>query len=110
LIVAELASRLAVLDADDNVVAYLGEDGDALSRPGWPNAFSEDGRAVAPSFKPGLFNSPHGLAVDRDGRVCVAEWVLGGRHVRLAPLALTAASSGGSASPPEAEVPDGQEG
>jgi hypothetical protein len=31
----------------------------------------------------GLFNSPHGIAVDALGRAHVVEWVLDGRHLRL---------------------------
>jgi DNA-binding beta-propeller fold protein YncE len=44
--------------------------------PGWPNV-------PADRIVPGKFNSPHGLAVDRDGNLYVAEWLIGGRTVKL---------------------------
>ena len=31
----------------------------------------------------GKFNSPHGLAVDADGNIFVAEWLVGGRINKL---------------------------
>ncbi|WP_320669006.1 hypothetical protein [Patulibacter defluvii] len=83
LVVAELNARLTILDGDDRVVERIGDDAAATARPGWPNALDGDGRSVRPELRPGAFNSPHGLAVDGDGRIHVAEWVLGGRLVRL---------------------------
>jgi DNA-binding beta-propeller fold protein YncE len=85
LVVAELNARIAILDRDGAVVSYEGENGDATTRPGWPNALDEKGNVVAPTTEPGRFNSPHGLTVDADGNIYVAEWLLGGRHIRLAP-------------------------
>lgn len=76
LIVAELRGRLAVLDRDDRLECYLGENGAVAEVKGWPNVPPE--RIV-----PGRFNSPHGLAVDRDGNLYVAEWLIGGRTVKL---------------------------
>ena len=76
LIVAELRGRLAVLDREDRLVCYLGENGTVAETPGWPNV-------PADRIAPGKFNSPHGLAVDRDGNLYVAEWLIGGRTVKL---------------------------
>ncbi|MBS1676464.1 MAG: hypothetical protein JST08_03675 [Actinobacteria bacterium] len=83
LVVAELEARVTILDHEDRVVERIGGDEEAMSRPGWPNALDAEGRTIAPNPRPGLFNSPHGLAVDPAGDVYVAEWVLGGRLVRL---------------------------
>jgi sugar lactone lactonase YvrE len=83
LVVAELEARVTVLDADDRVVERVGDDPEATARPGWPNALDDDGRTIRPELRAGRFNSPHGLAVDAAGDIYVAEWVLGGRMVRL---------------------------
>lgn len=88
LVVAELYSRLTIVDADDRLVRHLGEDVDTPRRAGWPNAIAADGTVVAPQVPRGKFNSPHGLAVDSDGAVYVSEWLVGGRLVRLAPTHL----------------------
>lgn len=86
LVVAELTGRLTVLDTDDRVVGRLGDNTAATSRPGWPNAISPDGVPVQPDvLRVDRFNSPHGVTVDRDGRLVVTEWVMGGRLLALAP-------------------------
>lgn len=90
LVVAELYSRLAVLDPDDNFVGYVGASDSAKSgvgwpeRPGWPNALSGSGRAVRvhPPVRD-EFNSPHSLATDADGNLYVSEWLIGGRYSKL---------------------------
>ena len=78
LVVAELrGSRVTILDEDDNPVCYLGENTGAFKmREGWPNVPHE-------TLIPGKFNSPHGLAVDADGNIFVAEWLVGGRINKL---------------------------
>jgi hypothetical protein len=83
LVVAELQARVVVLDPDDQLVAELGRDAAACARPGWPNALDDAGRTVRPPLRCGRFNSPHGLAVDRDGRLLVSEWLIGGRLVAV---------------------------
>lgn len=83
LIVAELHARVAVLDGDDRVVGYIGEDQKAPERPGWPNAIDEQGLTIRPMLRTDAFNSPHGLAADGDGNLYIAEWLIGGRIVRL---------------------------
>jgi DNA-binding beta-propeller fold protein YncE len=90
LIVAELYSRLAVIDVEDNFVGYVGADEGARKglgwpeRPGWPNELSGDARAVRAQLSvPNVFNSPHSLAVDADGYLYVTEWLIGGRYTKL---------------------------
>jgi hypothetical protein len=89
LVVAELYSRLAVLDEQDNLVGYIGaEPGsegrrDWPERPGWPNGLTDDGRAAPPpSPEQGQLNSPHSVAVDADGNLYVSEWLLGARYTK----------------------------
>jgi hypothetical protein len=87
LVVAELRARLAVFDPDDGFVGCLGDGGSVWEEDGWPNA-SEDGRIVRRrDRRPGRFDSPHGIVVSADGTIHVAEWCLGGRLVRLDPVA-----------------------
>ena len=83
LIIAELEARLAVLDINDQLVGYIGADDEAVSRPGWPNAISADELTVRPELQPGRFNSPHGVAATPDGKIVVAEWLIGGRVNQL---------------------------
>jgi hypothetical protein len=90
LVIAELYSRLTVVDIEDSFVGYLGASAKAESglswpeSPGWPNALSEDGRAIKTELRhPYEFNSPHSVATDADGNLFVSEWLLGGRYTRL---------------------------
>jgi sugar lactone lactonase YvrE len=89
LVIAELFSRLAALDSDDNLIGYIGADPDAdpqpdwPRRPGWPNTLADNGRAVPPQPDPDRFNSPHSLAVDAEGNLYVSEWLIGGRYTKL---------------------------
>jgi hypothetical protein len=85
LVVAELYAQLAVLDTDDLLVGYVGSDPDAKERPGWPNALRKDGATEQPPVRLGKFNSPHGIATDRDGAIYVSEWLVGGRLIKLDP-------------------------
>jgi hypothetical protein len=83
LIIAELDGRLTIVGSDDELVGYLGQDlGEGRERPGWPNAI-EGGASIRPTVHPGQFNSPHGLAVDADLNIYVAEFFIGGRLIRL---------------------------
>lgn len=79
MIAAELrGSRITVLDIEDNLVAYLGENSGAFNlKKGWPNVAHE-------TLEVGKFNSPHGVAADGQGNIYVAEWLIGGRINKLA--------------------------
>ena len=71
-------SRVTVLDMDDELVCYLGENSGAFKlNLGWPNIPHE-------TLVPGKFNSPHGVATDSDGNIYVAEFLIGGRINKLA--------------------------
>jgi len=81
--IAELHGSVVVADADYGIIDRFG----IAERPeadGWPNAHA-GGVPVRPGLRSGEFNSPHGIAVARDGRIAVSEWVIGGRLIVLTP-------------------------
>lgn len=61
--IPDLASRVTVIDHDDNVVAQLGDGKDKKDK----------------DTNPGLFAAPHALTVDSRGDLYVVEWVPFGR-------------------------------
>jgi hypothetical protein len=77
LLIPELFARLAILDADDQLVCYLGANEEVVGIAGWPNHPPE-------LIEPGKFNSPHGMAADPAGNLFVVEWIVGGRITKLA--------------------------
>ena len=84
MVIAELRARLAVIDAGDGLVCYLGDNSQVANVDGWPNNTDVSGKIVRPRLlEPGKFNSPHGLAVDRHGNLYSAEWLIGGRYTKL---------------------------
>ena len=84
LFVAELWSRMAVYDPDDQLVGYLGGGEQTWEEDAWPN--QQTGRGVERrQVYPGRFNAPHGLDAGPDGTLYVAEWSSGGRIVELSP-------------------------
>lgn len=86
LFVPELYARLAVLDGQDKLVGYIGQNDPIATAEGWPGA-SVPGWPNLPADQilVGKFNSPHGVATDpRTGDVYVVEWIVGGRITRLA--------------------------
>ena len=85
LIVLELCARLSLFDGDDNFICYLGDNKEVFGTEAWPNMKDRNGEIVRSGrLQPGRFNSPHGIAVDGDGNVYVAEWLIGGRITKLA--------------------------
>jgi hypothetical protein len=84
MVIAELRARLAVIGRDDNLVCYLGDNEGVCSKDGWPNGKNQDGEVIPTGLlQPGLFNSPHEMAVDKQGNLFVAEWLIGGRFTKL---------------------------
>lgn len=84
LIIAELRARLTLCGKNDEFVCYLGANEQVCEVEGWPNNKDASGNIVPTSLlEPGKFNSPHGLAVDAQGNLYIAEWLIGGRFIRL---------------------------
>lgn len=85
MVVADLNARLSIVDPDDALVCHLGDNHDVTDVEGWPNNVSEGGDKVRPGvLRPGKFNSPHGVVADHHGNIYVAEWLIGGRYIKLA--------------------------
>lgn len=85
-LVAELNASVAVLDPDGHLIGRIGEGEPPEARDGWPNTRRRDGSVVRPRLVAGRFNSPHAMDVGPDGSIYVAEFVLGGRLVKIGPL------------------------
>ncbi|HWH26813.1 MAG TPA: hypothetical protein VNT53_09235 [Pseudolysinimonas sp.] len=81
LLVLELDGRIAVLGPDNTLVGSIGEGADRWA--GWPNGLAEDGSATRPELSPSKFNTPHAVGADSKGNLYVAEWLIGGRLVKL---------------------------
>ena len=79
MMIVELRVRLTVVDADDRLVTYLGDNSQVIEVEGWPNPPAEH-------FQPGKFIGPHGMAADSDGNLYITELVTGGRLTKLAKM------------------------
>ncbi|MEM8738109.1 MAG: hypothetical protein AAGG38_06480 [Planctomycetota bacterium] len=93
-IVPELFGAVKILDQQLNVVAELGANANLAPAAGWeslpqwvwPTWVEEtqwpnvDREAYV---KPGVFNSPHGIAAAPNGDLYVVEWIVGGRITKL---------------------------
>lgn len=73
-IVPELFGRVSLLDAQDGLIAVLGENGGVEAHDGWPNTNE---------LVEGKFNSPHGAGANTKGDIFVVEWRAGGRVIKL---------------------------
>lgn len=79
LIIPELRARVAILDGQDRLLGYLGENEIVCELAGWPNHPAE-------LIQTGCFNSPHSVAADAQGNIYVTEWIIGGRITKLTPV------------------------
>lgn len=76
LLVPELFGRVAILDKDDKLLDYLGENAGIEKAAGWPDYAPQQLHA-------GKFNSPHAMTADREGNLYIVEWIIGGRITKL---------------------------
>ncbi len=84
LVIIELRARATLVDVDDDLIGHIGENPLVWERKGWPNSLNPEGDpARSTRLEPGKFNSPHGVAVDREGNIYITEWLLGGRYIKL---------------------------
>jgi sugar lactone lactonase YvrE len=72
----DLHSRVTVFDKNDRMLTHLGEDQQAYKQEGWPNL-------PKAYYRPNKFSSPHGVCVDSEKSVYVAEWISDGRVTKL---------------------------
>ena len=84
MVIGELNASLVVVDAEDRFVCSLGENEAVCETDGWPNSKDENGEFVrSVLLEAGKFNSPHGMTVDAEGNLYVAEFLIGGRYTKL---------------------------
>jgi len=75
LVVADLAGRVTILDAQNELVCHLGDNPD-------PGQRAQNG--IQPDlWKPGVFISPHSACFDAEGNVYVMDWLRWGRVSKL---------------------------
>lgn len=86
MVIGELNARVHIVDADDKIVATLGDGRHHLEKKGWPNRLDSDDKPISPlgDIPAGEFNSPHGVCADDQGNIYVSEWIIGDRHTKLA--------------------------
>lgn len=86
LLVTDLDGALLEVDLASGDVEALVPFPDREKDPGWPNR-TENGQSVRPQLEDGRLNSPHGVVALADGSICLTEWLIGGRELRLIPRA-----------------------
>ncbi|WP_246320224.1 hypothetical protein [Paenibacillus qinlingensis] len=74
--IPDLHSRVSIFDGHDRLVAHLGEDRQAKQQEGWPNISKS-------YYRSNKLSSPHGVCVDSQSNVYIAEWVIDGRITKL---------------------------
>ncbi|MGE5682402.1 MAG: hypothetical protein ACM34K_16155 [Bacillota bacterium] len=79
LIIPELSAKLTIVDINDLLACYIGDNEQTCRLPGWPDHPND-------LLTEGKFNSPHSAAADYAGNIYVVEWIKGGRITKLQKL------------------------
>ena len=80
-VIADLLSKVIILDRQNKVVATLGEG--EYSKTDWGAVRTQ----ASGTFVPGRFICPHGACFDHEGNIFVVEWVEAGRVTKLRKVA-----------------------
>ena len=80
-VIADLLSKVTILDRTNQVVASLGEG--EYSNKDWSTVRNQ----ASGTFVPGRFVCPHGACFDHEGNIFVVEWVEAGRVTKLRKVA-----------------------
>jgi hypothetical protein len=72
MLVPELQGRVTLLDKENKVLAYLGDDHERVNA-------GKVNRGDAKQWTPGKFVHPHDATFDHSGNIIVSEWVVPGR-------------------------------
>lgn len=84
LLVADVDGALLRVHTGDDSVTEVVPFPTGAKRPGWPN-HEHSGETRRPELTDGVLNSPHAVASAPGGSVHLAEYVIGGREIRLTP-------------------------
>jgi DNA-binding beta-propeller fold protein YncE len=76
-VIPELQGRVTVLDKEGNIVAQIGDNPNEKHRANF--------NLPSDQWKDGIFNSPHGASIDKDGCLIVSEWSKFGRLHKFVP-------------------------
>jgi hypothetical protein len=76
-VIADLMSKVVIIDRKNNVVASLGEG--EYSKQDWSTVRNQPPRTSVP----GRFVCPHGACFDHEGNIFVVEWIESGRVTKL---------------------------
>ena len=80
--VAELQGRVSILDANNKIIATLGDNPDQKQ---WAT------NKVPPAeWKEGIFNAAHGISYDKDANLYIEDWSQTGRIIKMEHVAATA--------------------
>jgi hypothetical protein len=77
--IAELESRVAILDKSNKVISVLGDNPD---KGQWAKF-----DVAVEAWKEGIFTAPHGLTYDKEGNLYVQDWNKTGRVTKLTKVA-----------------------